>query len=239
MTPRFFVHTNSLSGINRETFLIMKTSKSFALLLLTPCFVGFLSCDSQTGLGDVEKNYVPAPANVQAVDLGLSVKWASCNVGAVIPEGFGNYYAWGEVLPKEDYSWSTYKYTCGSQYSLTKYCNNSSYGNDGFTDTKTTLDLENDAAYVNWGGAWRMPTDDEWEELLNNCKWTWTTKNGVNGYWVMSKTNSNSIFLPAAGCRHNASLGSVGVSGLYWSASLGSDFGCAGGLYFSFNLAPI
>ena len=156
--------------------------------------------------------YVPAPADVQAIDLGLpsGLKWASCNVGAEKPEDYGNYYAWGEVLPKEDYSWATYKYANGASDKLTKYCNDASKGDNGFTDNKTTLDPEDDAAHVNWGGSWRMPTDAEWDELRDNCTWTWTTQNGIKGYRVASQTNSNSIFLPAAKAR----------SGVYWSSSL-------------------
>lgn len=169
--------------------------------------------------------YVPAPANVQAVDLGLpsGIKWASCNVGAEKPEDYGNYYAWGEVLPKEDYSWATYKYANGASDKLTKYCNDASKGDNGFTDNKTTLDPEDDAAHVNWGGSWRMPTDAEWQELQDNCTWTWTTQNGINGYRVTSKTNSNSIFLPAAGYRYDTSLYYVGYYGGYWSSSLYED----------------
>ena len=165
--------------------------------------------------------YVPAPADVQAVDLGLpsGLKWASCNVGAEKPEDYGNYYAWGEVLPKEDYSWITYKYANGDSNKLTKYCNDASKGDNDFTDNKTTLDTDDDAAHVNWGGSWRMPTDAEWQELQDNCTWTWTTQNGINGYQVTSQKNSNSIFLPGAGSRCDASLGDVGC-GYYWSSSL-------------------
>ena len=166
--------------------------------------------------------YVPAPADVQAVDLGLpsGIKWASCNVGAEKPEDYGNYYAWGEVLPKKDYSWATYKYANGAYNKLKKYCTEASYGDNGFTDNKTTLDPEDDAACANWGGSWRMPTDAEWTELREQCTWTWTTQNGINGYRVASKTNSNSIFLPAAGYRRDTGLGRVGYGGDYWSSSL-------------------
>ena len=166
--------------------------------------------------------YVHAPADVQAVDLGLpsGIKWASCNVGAEKPEDYGNYYAWGEVLPKKDYSWTTYKYAYSNYNNLTKYCNNASFGDNGFTDNKTTLDPEDDAAHVNWGGSWRMPTNTEWQELQDNCTWTWTTQNGINGYRVNSKTNSNSIFLPAAGYRYDTRLNGVGDYGYYWSSSL-------------------
>ncbi len=174
--------------------------------------------------------YIPVadhtPDGVLAVDLGLpsGIKWASCNVGATTPEGYGNYYAWGEVTTKEDYSWSTYKYANGSSNTLTKYCNNTTYGNNDFIDNKTTLDLEDDAAHTIWGGAWRMPTKAELIELKNNCTWTWTTQNNVNGYLVTSKTNGNSIFLPAAGFRNGTSLGIGGSSGFYRSASLGENF---------------
>ena len=105
------------------------------------------------------------------VDLGLSVNYATCNVGATTPEEYGDYFAWGEVEPKETYTWENYKYCDGSSTTLTKYCNKSNYGNNGFTDTKTVLDPEDDAAIANWGGAWRMPTYDEFSELKNNCTW--------------------------------------------------------------------
>ncbi len=163
-----------------------------------------------------------APADVQAVDLGLpsGLKWASCNVGATTPEGYGNYYAWGETAPKADYSWATYKYANGDINKLTKYCYDASYGNNGFTDSKTTLESEDDATTANWGKEWRMPTDAEWTELQENCTWTWATQSGVKGYQVSSKTNGNSIFLPAAGYRDGTVLNGAGSYGNYWSSSL-------------------
>ena len=166
------------------------------------------------------------PEGVLPVDLGLpsGIKWASCNVGATSPERYGNLYAWGELTTKEDYSWSTYKYANGTNKTLTKYCNDSTYGNNGFKDNKTTLDLEDDAAHAIWGGSWRVPTDAEVAELLNNCTWIWTTQNNVNGYLVTSKTNSNSIFLPAAGYFYGTKLRNVGIRGYYWSASLDGDY---------------
>ena len=156
----------------------------------------------------------------QAVDLGLpsGLKWASCNVGATTPEGYGDYFAWGETAPKTDYSWATYKYANGADNRLTKYCNYASMGDYGLTDKKTVLEPEDDAATVNWGGSWRMPTDAEWKELIENCTWTWTTQNGVNGCQVSSKTNSNSIFLPAAGWRIGARLDDAGSYGNYRSS---------------------
>ena len=153
------------------------------------------------------------------VDLGLSVKWATCNVGAATPEEYGDYFAWGEVEPKTTYNWSTYKYCKGTNKTITKYCNNSTLGNDGFTDDKIILDLEDDAAYVNWGGSWRMPTEAEQQALVNNCTWTWTTQNGVNGYKVTGP-NGNSIFLPAAGYIDDTSPSYVGERGDFWASSL-------------------
>ena len=159
--------------------------------------------------------------NIEAVDLGLSVKWATFNVGATKPEEYGGYYAWGETEEKEDYSWETYKWCNGSYYTMTKYCTDSNYGT---VDNKTTLDLEDDVAHVKWGGDWRMPTKAEQDELRNNCTWTWTTQNGVNGYKVTGP-NGNSIFLPAAGYRDGADVYYRGYYGFYWSGSLSSDYG--------------
>ena len=161
--------------------------------------------------------------NHEYVDLGLpsGLKWATCNVGANAPEEYGDYFAWGEVEPKTTYDWSTYKY--GTSYDqLTKYCNYSSYGKDGFTDNKTVLDPEDDAATVNWDGAWRMPTSAEQDELREKCTWTWTTQNGVNGY-IVTGPNGNSIFLPAAGFVGGGAL-TAGSSGNYWSSSLLADY---------------
>ena len=173
------------------------------------------------------------------VDLGLpsGLKWATCNVGATTPEEYGDYFAWGEVEPKTTYYWSTYKYCVDDYDNLTKYCTDSSYGKDGFTDSKTVLDLEDDAATANWGGAWRMPTKAEQDELRNNCTWDWTTQNGVNGYKVTGP-NGNSIFLPAAGYMYEGTLYNAGSNGYYWSSSLYTDFPkCAYTVYFhSFNV---
>ena len=154
------------------------------------------------------------------VDLGLSVKWATCNVGATKPEEYGDYFAWGETQPKDYYDWSTYKWCNGSSTTLTKYCTSSRYGT---VDNKTTLELSDDAARTNWGGSWRMPTDAEITELHEQCTWTWTSQNGVNGYEVTSKKNGKSIFLPAAGFLYETSLDHVGKTGCYWSSLLYTD----------------
>ena len=101
---------------------------------------------------------------------------------------------------------------------MTKYCTDSSYGT---VDNKTTLEPGDDVATVKWGGSWRMPTTAEQQELLNNCTWTWTTLNGVNGYRVTGP-NGNSIFLPAAGCSYRTGVYLQGAFGVYWSSS--SDY---------------
>ena len=158
------------------------------------------------------------------VDLGLSVKWATCNVGASKPEEYGDYFAWGETQPKDYYDWSTYKWCNGSYDSLTKYNTNSSWGT--VVDNKTTLDLSDDAARANWGGSWRMPTDAELDELREQCTWLATNQNGVCGYKVTSKKSgytNKSIFLPAAGYCYDSSLRYAGSWGHYWSSSLYTD----------------
>ncbi len=155
------------------------------------------------------------------IDLGLSVKWATMNVGANTPEDFGNYFAWGETEPKEVYNWSTYKWCNGSDTTLTKYNTSSVYG---IIDNKTTLELIDDAAHANWGGSWRMPTDAEMTELRNNCTWKWTTQKSIKGYKVTSKSNGNSIFLPAADYYFDNFTS--WVDGCYWSSSLDIDSPC-------------
>ena len=152
---------------------------------------------------------------IECVDLGLSVKWATCNVGASFPEDYGDYYAWGETETKSTYDQSTYKWC--SNGSCTKYCTDRDYGK---VDNKTVLDPEDDVAHVKWGGSWRMPTIAEQDELREKCTWTWTTQNGTKGYKVTSKSNGNYIFLPAAGYRSGSSLYDAGTYGDYWSASL-------------------
>ena len=169
----------------------MKT-KTFAALCCVAAL--FAAC---------EKNDVEPTAGTENghdyVDLGLpsGLKWATCNVGASTPEGYGDYFAWGETNTKSTYSLDTYTYT----------------------DNKPVLDPENDAAYINWGGAWRMPTDAEWQELRDNCTWTWTTLNGINGVEVKG-SNGNAIFLPAAGFRSSNDVFYTGHYGCYWSSSL-------------------
>ena len=158
------------------------------------------------------------------VDLGLSsgTLWATCNVGATTPEGYGDYFAWGETEPKWFYSWSTYKYANGDDDQLTKYCNDSIFGYKGFTDDLTVLQPADDAATANWGSGWCMPSVDQWQELYQNTDHNWTTQNGVNG-WLFTAWNGNSLFLHAAGYRWGCLRFIVGSFGGYWSSSFITD----------------
>jgi uncharacterized protein (TIGR02145 family) len=171
------------------------------------------------------RNLVANFATHEYVDLGLpsGLLWATCNVGAATPEGYGDYFAWGETQPKTNYDWSNYQH-CNDDYNqLTKYCSRSGFGYNGFTDDLTTLLPEDDAATANWGNGWRMPTQEEWGELLDNTTSVWTTRNGVNGR-LFTASNGNSLFLPAAGCRFNSSLFLAGSYGYFWSSSLDTGY---------------
>ena len=144
------------------------------------------------------------------VDLGLpsGTKWATCNVGADTPEGYGDYFAWGETATKESYVRDTYTYYDEDGLHLTKYT-----GQDGITILEST----DDAATANWGASWRIPTAEEFDELQNNCTVIWTNQNGIDGKLFVGP-NGNSIFMPSADC----SYAGMGVSGYgyYWSSSL-------------------
>ena len=146
------------------------------------------------------------------VDLGLpsGTKWATCNVGASSPEEYGNYFAWGETEPKDKYNWSTYFDKEDGGDTFKKYINNG-----GLTE----LLPEDDAAAVNWGDSWRMPTLTQMRELVNNCSREWTQQNGVNGI-LLTGPSGGQIFLPAAGYRWVGNLYRAGSNGYYWSSSL-------------------
>ena len=156
---------------------------------------------------------------IETVDLGLSVKWAVHNIGASKPEEYGGYYAWGEIETKNDYCWSTYKWSNGTPNTMTKYCTDEEYGT---VDNRTVLTSSDDVVTVKWGKKWRMPTEEEMRELFDECTRTWTTQNNVNGY-VLIGPSGKSIFLPAAGNRNGTDLNLRGSYGYYWSATLGED----------------
>lgn len=176
----------------------------------------------------IVNDYVPVG---DYVDLGLSVQWATCNIGAMKPEESGRYYAWGETEIKSEYSWDNYKfYNHEINPGFTKYNFFEEYGP---VDYKYRLDMQDDVARVMLGAEWRMPTREELEELAYDCDWEWTSINGVEGYSVTGP-NGNSIFLPAGGYRYESSNGSLDGLTSYYSSSL-SDYsdGCAMGIDFT------
>ena len=233
------------AGNGRVSFKDMSGTSRIALngsevtVIATPdedCdFIGWFIGDAETPVStDAEytfavmedlaliAKFAPLPINGHEwVDLGLpsGLKWATCNVGASAPEDYGDYYRWGDTNNRGLCDWDVYKWCNDSYNSMTKYCTNRKYGT---VDNKTTLDPEDDAAHVEWGGTWRMPTLDEQKELLNNCTCTKTTQNGVVGYNVTGP-NGNSIFLPAAGYGYKWVFNERDSSGYYWSSSLRSS----------------
>lgn len=149
------------------------------------------------------------------VDLGLSVKWATCNVGASKPEDYGFYYAWGEINDDDVYDWQHYDFYNVKTETLKKYYTDPMYG---YLESPT-LFMDDDVANVKWGGNWRMPTQEELGELMLRCSWEWKTMNGIGGH-VITGVNGNSIFLPAAGYFYNKHLCDDGTDGAYWSNSI-------------------
>ncbi|MBR5036959.1 MAG: hypothetical protein IKX69_07245 [Prevotella sp.] len=186
--------------------------KNYFLMALALMFIGSIGNAKVNGAdGNAE-----ARDAVEAVDLGLSVKWANMNVGATKDSGFGSYFAWGETKPKNYYSWDNYAWSQGNTKFLLKYTN---------TDRRAQLVPSDDAARANWGGEWRMPTVDEFDELTNpdNCDWEWITKDGVNGYKVTGKKTGNSIFLPITGFRFYDGVQFRAFKGIYWTSTLYTD----------------
>lgn len=160
------------------------------------------------------------------VDLGLpsGTLWATCNIGANQPEDCGDYFAWGETEPKVVYDWNSYRYgnLVGDHFELTKYCNDSACGHNGFVDDLVVLEPVDDAATVNWGVEWRMPTKEEWKELYMKTFCAHAVQGGVNG-WLFTAPNGNTLFLPSAGfCLDDGPI-CTGL-GTYWSSSLHTHF---------------
>ena len=196
---------------------------------------GMINITDVTLVIAVAMNWSEQPQEGDWVDLGLpsGTIWATRNVGANAPEDYGDYFAWGETAPKDYYDWTTYKLCNGTYRTMTKYCTSSSYGYNGFVDNKTELDPEDDAAYVNWGLSWRMPSREQQRELCEKCSSVWTTQKGVNGR-LFTGPNGNTLFLPAAGYRWSDSLSGVGMGCFYWSRTLySSNPYRAGYFYFS------
>ena len=171
-----------------------------------------------TGLIDYLLDGIWTYEEHEYVDLGLpsGTLWATMNVGAFAPHDFGNYFSWGEVTTKAIFQWDTYKWYDDTDAFLTKYCSDASYG---AVDNKTELDAEDDAACYYWGPSWRMPTKEQFNELLDNCTLESISNHGVNGIWITGP-NGNKIFLPCAGYRNDGSYIGAGDAGVYWSRTL-------------------
>lgn len=217
----------------------MKNRFSFLFCLLVVFSLLFVSCGNKKSDTTVSSsnNRICTINGHEYVDLGLpsGLKWATCNVGASSPEDYGDYYAWGETSTKSDYSLSN-STTYGKQMS-------SIAGNPTW-----------DVACNKWGSPWRLPTEAEFQELIDNCTWEWTTQNEINGYKVTSKKNGNSIFLPAAGSWDGLWFYYPGSLGNYWSATpyesyAGSAYSLNfyegdrstswGGRYYGYSLRPV
>lgn len=231
----------------------MKDCKSFVATIFGFVFFVFSSCGGEKGNdGIIPLNEKEQGVTVSGhigvytyVDLGLSVKWATFNVGAEKPCENGYYFAWGETKPKNSFSWGNYK-----------LLNNPTFDEDGFpkgfvryndseycgtVDNKSFLESSDDAATSNWGNAWRMPTAEEQKELIDNCSWEYT-KNfngcGKAGYLGISQRNGNTIFLPAAGGWDDGEFESYEGYGDYWSSSLDDETYYAINLSFDEDWAP-
>ncbi len=195
--------------------------KRFFVFLVAAILMGFglQSCDKENNNDGGNGGNT---ATVQWVDLGLpsGLLWADRNVGAKNPEDYGNYYAWGETKPKEVYDLTTYAY--GNYNALIKYCSDPNCGLNFFTDNLTTLEASDDAATVNIGAGARMPRDEEWQELIDNTTCTWTTRKGIYGR-LLTASNGQSLFLPAASSCEGSNPYNVGESGFYWSSTLYMD----------------
>ena len=196
------------------------TQASAALMLLIIATTG---CKKNVNPND-PNNGNESNDNLEYVDLGLpsGTLWANCNIGATVPEGYGNYYSWAEIEKKELYKWDTYKYCNESGNQLTKYCNDPEFGNEGFSDNLTILESGDDVAIALLGNEWCMPTKEQWDELLQNTTYSWTTQNDVNGY-LFTATNGNTMFLPASDRIRDDEVLDLGNQGYYWSNMLDNE----------------
>lgn len=160
----------------------------------------------------------------EAVDLGLpsGTLWATYNVGADTPESLGNYYAWGETSTKYSYGWSNYEFGSRVDGMVTKYCGIAKFGYDRFTDNRSKLMQYDDVATREWGNEWCMPTKEQFEELVNNCRWTTTQRNNVKGKEVRGP-NGKTIFFPSAGNIQFSKRYPGGYMGMYWSSTIANE----------------
>ena len=204
-----------------------KFRKIIAVIVLTVSAITVVGCKPDEPIHGGGGGTIVVPIIThEFVDLGLpsGTLWAACNVGADHPEDFGDYFAWGETAPKSFYDWKNYRYGTlyYGRFAMTKYCTDSCYGLNGFVDGLTVLETVDDAVTANWGARWRMPTREEWEELLRESTNSWTTQNGVGGRLFVGP-NGNSVFFPATGFKLDGELFCPGL-GTYWSSTLHTSF---------------
>ena len=216
----------------------MKKSISFFVLslLMLPSMIsnaqeylrGDVNLDGHVNISDVTslidyllKDSWPDAGNNEYVDLGLpsGTLWATCNVGASAPEEYGDYFAWSETVPKDEFTYENYKWWYFDENGCRYISKDNTSSDFGPVDNKTEMEPEDDAARVNMGTSWRIPSLEQVVELVNSCTWQWTERNGVNGHLVTGP-NGNTMFLPAAGYRDGSALEYAGTYGNYWSRTL-------------------
>lgn len=221
-----------------KKFLLTMTAAIMAVSVFTACGSDDDSLTNPNG---------NAPKEAEAVDLGLKVKWANMNIGATTPEGYGDYFAWGETKPyyaeghSQDNPCINWIKGKSAGYNYASYFDTNDGGSTFITYAAgkvATLQPNHDAAHVNWKGIWRMPTQEEFEELIGRCKWEIIEQKGVYGNKITGP-NGNFIFLPAAGLRIDDTKLLVGGIGRYWTSSFNTN-GSSGSLslYFSAALGP-
>lgn len=236
---------NKITAMKKNSLLLVLLM-AFSSIASAQNIKGDINEDGSVSISDVTAliNYLlsgdwgvepDTPDEHEWVDLGLpnGTLWATCNIGATSPDEFGDYFAWGETAPKEVYDWSNYKWCNGSEETMTKYCSNSSFG---IVDNKTELDPEDDAAYVNWGPSWRMPTHEQLQELVDNCTWKWTTYAGVSGI-ELTGPNGNTLFFPAASYRYYDVFSEPVDGGIYWSRTINPEYNHA--FYMNFYMLEV
>lgn len=207
----------AVASIDSNTGVVSAKSPGLCHIIATTDDEGRMSASLELTVTYENK----APNGVEMVDLGLpsGTLWATVNIGATKPEGYGSYFAWGETTQNSSYQWSNYKHCKGSATTLTKYC---TLETKGVVDNLTELLPEDDAAATVWGNAWKTPTLTQLVELMNGAYITseWVTINGIKGRKITSKVNGNTIFMPAGGHKRSTSVYNTGAHGYYLSSTL-------------------
>ena len=213
--------TVSCSNLDNEFYQGQKNAIAYLTIKDTSSEI----CSDFVPLSIVESSFDVAANGHEYVDFGLPLGnlWATCNIGADTPQDSGLFLAWGETTEKEDYSWETLKYYSTSDNTFSKYCTNSEYGN---VDNKKELESIDDAAAILWGGGWKVPSREDWQELIDNCEWvgssTSPTISGQSGklYGFYVKRNGKTIFLQTLGYKEGTEWKNIEYGGYYWSSSI-------------------